>query len=83
MDSFLQKWSETTTAHFGHRRAEFLANCTWLDSASSVPAFSLAVWLEESVDGTSTLPDGTFLVVYVPERQNGDADVNPDVRLFI
>jgi len=39
--------------------------------------------LEQYVDCTSTLPDVTFPVVYVPERQNGDAGDNPDVRLFI
>jgi hypothetical protein len=67
----------------------------WLNSASSVPAISLPAWLEQGVDYTNTLPDVTFTVRYVPERQDGDAaaaaaaaaddddDDNPSVRLFI
>jgi len=55
MDSFLQKRSETTTAHFGHGRSEFLANCSvslfagWIQLRLCLPSVCLLGWNSMSI----------------------------------
>ena len=78
----------TTTTHFGHRRSEFLANCSvplfgWIQLRLCLPSVCLLGWNSNVIVQYQYIARCYLPCGEVPELQNGDADDNPDVRLFI